>query len=259
MEAWIACDNSTWPASKYRLCKCHQRYIPCSTEVHPVVHPKVQHRGTSSPVQKGYLWWNLCTLYLLVCQVELPQAVQVSVVVSNVCQGLLLPFVDSNFDFVWKSPQVTPHNSCRLCSRVLRWRRLWPCAFGGVYVPCGCMHARWSYCRQFRSLLLSLLHRAQLLPFVDSDFYFEILLSLHHTALVSCVQEFYIGADYEPEDQERLKTLTIEQVCLLHLCGCLSLNRCLCCTSVCHWSGLCLSVCHWTGLFAVPFCLLVID
>ena len=32
------------------------------------------------------------------------------------------------------------------------------------------------------------------------------------------MQEFYIGTDYDPEDQERLRALTMEQVPLLHLC-----------------------------------------
>ena len=40
------------------------------------------------------LEWSLYTLYLLACQVELPQAIQVFVVVSLVCQVLLFPFVD---------------------------------------------------------------------------------------------------------------------------------------------------------------------
>ena len=30
----------------------------------------------------------------------------------------------------------------------------WDCTFGGVYVPCIYSHARWSYRRRFRSLLL---------------------------------------------------------------------------------------------------------
>ena len=47
-----------------------------------------------------YLWWSLCTLYLLVCQVELPQAIQVSVAVSLVWWTLSTPFVCWS-DVIW--------------------------------------------------------------------------------------------------------------------------------------------------------------
>ena len=39
------------------------------------------------------LWGSLHTLCLLACQMELPQAIQVFVVVSLACRVLLLPFV----------------------------------------------------------------------------------------------------------------------------------------------------------------------
>ena len=39
--------------------------------------------------------------------------------------------------------------------------------FGGVYVPCICSHVRWSYCRQFRSVLLCpMFVKCYLLPFM---------------------------------------------------------------------------------------------
>ena len=41
------------------------------------------------------LWWNLCTFYLLACQVGLTWAIQVSVVVSLVVKRSYFPlFVD---------------------------------------------------------------------------------------------------------------------------------------------------------------------
>ena len=43
--------------------------------------------------QRMYLWCSLYILYLLACQVELPWAIQVFVVVSLVCRALLFPFV----------------------------------------------------------------------------------------------------------------------------------------------------------------------
>ena len=44
---------------------------------------------------KMHLWWVLCTLCLLACQVELPWRIQVSVVVSLVYWALLTPLVCS--------------------------------------------------------------------------------------------------------------------------------------------------------------------
>ena len=45
------------------------------------------------PFSRLYLWWSLYTVYLLACQVELLQAIQVFVVVSLVCRALLFLFV----------------------------------------------------------------------------------------------------------------------------------------------------------------------
>ena len=42
---------------------------------------------------RTYLWWSLCTWYLLACQVELLEAIQVFVVVWLVFRALLFPFV----------------------------------------------------------------------------------------------------------------------------------------------------------------------
>ena len=51
---------------------------------------KISTKGTSSKKDKRIsfsedVWWSLHTLYLFACQVELPQAIQVFVVVSPVC------------------------------------------------------------------------------------------------------------------------------------------------------------------------------
>ena len=53
-----------------------------------------------SKIMRMYLWWCLCTLYLLTCRVELPLANLVSVVVFLVCRALLTSFVCSNLPFV---------------------------------------------------------------------------------------------------------------------------------------------------------------
>ena len=47
----------------------------------------------SFPFWMMYLWWSSYTLYLLACQMELPLAIQVFVVVSLVCRALIFPFV----------------------------------------------------------------------------------------------------------------------------------------------------------------------
>ena len=271
MEAWIACDNSTWPASKYRLCKCHQRYIPCSTEVHPVVHPKVQHRGTSSPVQKGYLWWNLCTLYLLVCQVELPQEVQVSVVVSNVCQGLLLPFVDSNFDF--ENLLRSHHTTLVACvhefyvgadyDHVPLVEFMYPvvaCMPGGVTAGssglCCCLfsieHNYFPLLIQIFTLKFSLVYTTQLLsPVCRSSTLAQTMnqkirsdskhsplnRSVCFTSVAACHWTGVFAAPLSVIDQVSVCLSVIEQVSLLYLSVCLSLIR-----SLRHLS-VCLSVC----------------
>ena len=46
-------------------------------------------------VRRIHLWWIVCTLCLLPCHVELPQAIQVSVVVSLVFWTSIAPFVCS--------------------------------------------------------------------------------------------------------------------------------------------------------------------
>ena len=61
------------------------------------------------------------------------------------------------------------------------------------------MYARWSYRRQFRSLLLCLMSvKGCYFPLLIQILtLFENLLRSHHTTLVACVHEFYVGADYD--------------------------------------------------------------
>ena len=47
-----------------------------------------------------HLWWIVCTLCLLPCHVELPQAIQVSVVVSLFFWKSIAPFVCWNFESI---------------------------------------------------------------------------------------------------------------------------------------------------------------
>ena len=63
-KTWITYGNSTLHASKYKVRKLHERYI-----------------------------LRLCTLYLLACRVELPQAIQVSIVCTLSVKRYYLPLL----------------------------------------------------------------------------------------------------------------------------------------------------------------------
>ena len=70
-----------------------------------------------------------------------------------------------------------------VCETVAVW--VCGCTFGGVYVPCIYLHARWSYLRQLRYVVASLICGALLTLFV----YFAFICD-RESLKMNCVKYF---------------------------------------------------------------------
>ena len=108
------------PGVSYRRCTCGGFYLPCI-----YLHARWE-------LQKMYLWWSFCTLYLHACQVRVTEDV---------------PLVE----FLYLVFTCMPGESYRRCTS------------GGVSVPCIYMHARWELQKMYLwwSLCTLYLHACQ--------------------------------------------------------------------------------------------------
>ena len=125
-----------------------------------------------------------------------------------VCVYMLSQFRDLRSMSGLEKQKVLSYACTHLCRRVcLKWRvymplggiLFWGWTFGGVYIPCIYSHARWSYLRRFRSLLLC--------PLSFARYYFPLFV-------VSFIVCFW--------NVRRLKNSTTLKICVLY---CLNQKR----------------------------------
>ena len=127
-----------------------------------------------------------------------------------------------------------------VCETVAVW--VCGCTFGGVYVPCIYLHARWSYHRRFRSVVVSLVCWGLLTPVFGGFDFWDLWILIGGSTEQTWLSKMSLYAWFE----WIVMSLKLKIFC--HVCMvCILLHHLICLSQMCCLPWLCLL--NWQLVF----------